>query len=648
MQHQKSGSFLAVVLSLLLIAMSVHATTLPVTISPENLVLRDAYGNIIATSLTVALINNTDGYVQLARALTESGTTYPTDPAVGYLYYRTDLQALYIWTGLSWVTCMTATLPPGTISYNDLSDKPDMSVFLLENGTNALTSNWNVGSYGIYGLTYITSTAVTTTLLNATTFYGYTYYWNNQNRTDVLAYPTAPYSYIIDKVSSTYRRKNGTTGNIDSQSTNASAVIDPCIVANTTILFREGTYNINYLLPVDVSNIHFTGSGWGTQFNIASGCGFNISSATNLYDIRFEDIYFYGTTSTSFAITSMMPTNIRDSNLLIRNCRFDNFLGPLGTTVNLQNLEESHIENNFFYQTTGTHLQFTSDDYDSGNVYITGNVFYISYNNTFENAICLTTLDNDGSNGMIGWYHIQNNHVWGNTAGYRTSNLFLNLTTVEGTIKGIDVSDNRVEYSRFMETKCANSTWNIKNLNIHDNRITETSNTVKFVSWDGNTQNSMFHNNYIQADGSSCTWFEDNCTSSTQWNMCMDNQFVSGNTQTFTPSQSTFVHGNFGVGASYTIKVMGADYLHNSAGTAVCNWGAAAGNLTSAVAYLVRNNDVYLNVTGGTVTAIQIIDPTNSTITTIGTSCTWLRIPIGFRFNVTYSASPIIALAWSP
>ena len=256
MKYQKSSSFLAIILSLLIVAMSVHATTLPTTITPDNLVLRDQYGKIVATSLNVALINNTDGYVQLARVLTESGTTFPTSPAVGYLYYRTDLQALYIYTGITWVTAMTATLPPGTISYNDLSDKPDMGVFLLENGTNVLTSNWNVGSYGIYGLTYVTSTLLTTSLLNVTSnFYGAgSFWWNNQNRTDVLANPTSPYSYIIDVSGSTYRMKNGSDGQISYQSTNVTRVEQFALGNMTfgTLYLKQVQHNSSLTVPANV------------------------------------------------------------------------------------------------------------------------------------------------------------------------------------------------------------------------------------------------------------------------------------------------------------------------------------------------------------------------------------------------------------
>jgi len=108
MKSKTSVSIIGVLITVLVIASLVQATSIPITVTPENMVLRDAYGNIVATSLTVALINNTDGYVQLARAVIESGaSSFPSDPAVGRIFYRTDLQALYIYTGTTWATAMT-------------------------------------------------------------------------------------------------------------------------------------------------------------------------------------------------------------------------------------------------------------------------------------------------------------------------------------------------------------------------------------------------------------------------------------------------------------------------------------------------------------------------------------------------------------
>jgi hypothetical protein len=74
-------------------------------------------------------------------------------------------------------------------------------------------------------------------------------YWSGTlNRTDAVVNPTAPYSYIIDIFGSTYRMKNGTTGQIDYQSTNASQVerfADGNNTSGGTIFVRNGWYNID-------------------------------------------------------------------------------------------------------------------------------------------------------------------------------------------------------------------------------------------------------------------------------------------------------------------------------------------------------------------------------------------------------------------
>jgi len=342
MKYQKSSSFLAIILSLLIVAMSVHATTLPTTITPDNLVLRDQYGKIVATSLNVALINNTDGYVQLARVLTESGTTFPTSPAVGYLYYRTDLQALYIYTGITWVTAMTATLPPGTISYNDLSDKPDMGVFLLENGTNVLTSNWNVGSYGIYGLTYVTSTLLTTSLLNVTSnFYGAgSFWWNNQNRTDVLANPTSPYSYIIDVSGSTYRMKNGSDGQISYQSTNVTRVEQFALgnLTSGTLYLKQVQHNSSLTVPANVMVIEdYQGVLTYRTASMAQhipACPTNVSSTFTLTSDTTEHTIVTLTTTT----VEQMTNFYLDMSALTQNCTLRVYITIGGSYVEMTSM----------------------------------------------------------------------------------------------------------------------------------------------------------------------------------------------------------------------------------------------------------------------------------------------------------------------
>jgi hypothetical protein len=151
--------------------------------------------SISTTSLTVALVNNTAGYVQMYRLLVENGTVFPATVSNGYLFFRTDYNTLCFYNGTDWSNCTIST---------------DLSAYMLKDGTTALTANWNLGgSFGVYGATWLNSTQI-----NADDFW-----WNSQNRTDVMANPTETASYIVDSVGSTYRLKNGTTGQIDYQST---------------------------------------------------------------------------------------------------------------------------------------------------------------------------------------------------------------------------------------------------------------------------------------------------------------------------------------------------------------------------------------------------------------------------------------------
>lgn len=464
-------------------------------------------------------------------------------------------------------------------------------------------------------------------------------------------FPSGSSTYTVWVESGVNYVKNAYGETVNS-GTNLSSILQPLIAQGTNFQFKVGHYDLDTLVLLNISGLRFTGENWYTYLHIGVNGGFNITSTSLLSDISFENFYWLdsgggiGAGLSNYGITSAMEADDRIAHFTFRNNRVQYFSKDGTIFLNLTNLEVSTIEYNYFYQVTTAFIQLCSNNYNSGNNWIRNNVFYAGTVALNENGIRLTALKNDGD-GMIAWVHIENNQIFGGTAAYRTTLLFVNLTTVEGTIKGIDVSSNRIEYGRIIETTCANSTWTIKNLDVHDNRITTTDNSVKFLSWDGNTQNSQFHNNYLQDDGSSGIWFEDNCTSSSQYNLCLDNQFV-GNAQTFSPSQSTWVKGNFGLGASYTIKTSGVDNIHNAADNAVCNWGASAGALVNTTAYTVRNNDVYLNVTGGTVMSIQIISPSGTTISTVGTSCSWVCVPVSYAFNVTWTVAPTIALMWQP
>jgi hypothetical protein len=149
-----------------------------------------------------------------------------------------------------------------------LTGPPDLSVYLLtasasnflfQNGTRELTADWNTGAFGIYGLTWVNSTS-----LNALGFY-----WNGLNRTDAVANPISTASYIIDVSGSNYRMKNGTTGQFDFVSTNASAVINNAIGNLTSgSTFFKGTIVCNNSI-VQKENITLCGEGAGSVLKLA-------------------------------------------------------------------------------------------------------------------------------------------------------------------------------------------------------------------------------------------------------------------------------------------------------------------------------------------------------------------------------------------
>jgi len=481
MNHQKSGSFLAVVLSLLLVATFVHATTLPTTVTPQNLVLRDAYGNIVVTSLTVALINNTDGYVQLARALTESGTVFPATPAVGYLYYRTDLQALYIYTGATWVTAMSATLPPGTISYSDLSDKPDLTVFLLQNGTRSLTTDWNVGSHGIYGLTFLNATAVcgnlfyannqlvidngrngyfvnvNATWLNSTSIAGTgQLWWNGQNRTDTLAYPFAPYSYEVGVSGSNYYMKNGSTGQVDFWSTNASAVFNNA-AGNTS----DGS--------IFVKNS-------GTIYNITNAIILknNVSWYSDGAHLRLQN---------NATVSDTTANIFYDNGLDVANITIDGFeIDGNMLSDNLDIIGTAHCGIGIYARSQGQHITISNNWIHDNRVYGV-NIRAGSNKISFDNHIFHNRIEDNGYDGADFFLYDSTSQFYGSsmTNNYVTGmgDIGLGVGLVTGAVgdhMDIDISHNIIEEMDGLYGSVAPAAW--IGIRLEDANFSSVSNNI--------------------------------------------------------------------------------------------------------------------------------------------------------------------------
>lgn len=117
-----------------------------------------ALTNIRALNSTTLYVNvigsSTANGVQILKLVVENGTIFPSSPIDKQAFYRSDLGCLYIYNGssCSWVQV-------GTTSYFNLTDTPDLTVFLTNNGTTALTDDWNLGGmYGIYGAAWVNAT----------------------------------------------------------------------------------------------------------------------------------------------------------------------------------------------------------------------------------------------------------------------------------------------------------------------------------------------------------------------------------------------------------------------------------------------------------------------------------------------------------
>jgi hypothetical protein len=113
------------------------------------------HGNLLTVSanLTTIYVNTIDSItgnvVKILRLIVENGTSFPSGPSVGYLFFRKDWSTLCVYDGSVWVNCSGGG-----------GAGPDLSMYLLQNGSRPLTADWNVGGYGIYGVTWLNTTNI--------------------------------------------------------------------------------------------------------------------------------------------------------------------------------------------------------------------------------------------------------------------------------------------------------------------------------------------------------------------------------------------------------------------------------------------------------------------------------------------------------
>jgi hypothetical protein len=116
----------------------------------------------------------------------------------------------------------------------------------IDTGATATIEDQNAGFTRQYVSGSLISVINLSTGLVDMTYGNFTqYWWGGENRTDTLAYPEQTASYIVFQDGSLTKMKNGTTGQVDASSTDASQIINWAIgnLTSGLIFVRCGKYN---------------------------------------------------------------------------------------------------------------------------------------------------------------------------------------------------------------------------------------------------------------------------------------------------------------------------------------------------------------------------------------------------------------------
>lgn len=203
------------------------------------------------------------------------------------------------------------------------------------------------------------------------------------------------YSYLISTDGTTYYATNGTTDQIDIESTNHSFVFQSAIDGTPNggiIQYKEGDFPIDYRVYVNQHTIKIRGAGLafrgytgGTEFDMGANGEIYVNSTdaqTWHEGFSISDIYFEGADSTKSAITFRSGISFNKFSSIYR-CAFNGFETAGVPTIDLQNMELFRITDSRFDDTAFAHLYFNKDSYSAGNIYVTRNFFGLNNNNTY-------------------------------------------------------------------------------------------------------------------------------------------------------------------------------------------------------------------------------------------------------------------------
>ena len=322
---------------------------------------------------------------------------------------------------------------------------------------NTLRNNWLVitgvnvtGSYQIDGNDIITGAGVA----DFASVDADGYFLNAVNKTDILAHPYQPASYIISTDGTTIRAVNGTTGIVDYSGTNATTIIQAALdtlpISGGTVFLKEGTYSITHPITWWKDKISLIGMGPATIL-------YRTNDASNLIEIgngvnhtrygKINGIYFQGDGhgtghgirmhwSHYFVITDNWFYYVNDG------------IHMDATGEDGESVDNHIISNNHFYETQGYGIYGQVVQ----NTVIVGNMFdscekqgiYLD-TNTDHDTITGNTFEECGETGPVSQINVKGDYITitGNNLVYGEGHGILLTTAEDCTVSSNTVMGNK-------------------------------------------------------------------------------------------------------------------------------------------------------------------------------------------------------------
>jgi hypothetical protein len=449
-----------------------------------------------------------------------------------------------------------------------------------------------------------------------------------------------PYSYVIDTNSTHSFAFNGTTGFLEAESTSTSAVLEPIIKENTTMFFKKGEYPIDSLLLVDGSSIHFTGSGMDTILLIEANSGFNISSTSYLYDIRFQDFYWLDAHRgdypgyADYGITSAMPPLTRINGFVFTGNRVIGFRKAGTIFLNLTNAEGATISQNVMSGTETALIQLISNQYESGNNRVYNNIFALGFDTSNQDAIILKSTGGNSSypsssSALYSW----GNQFFGAYYGANATAFAAISTGTYCTAGDVHSQNDRYESLQVYRTSSFSASASAGGgIFQGDDIYSEFPNTVMFYL-DAPCRETFIKNNHIAlSGGTNASMIVDLHNTGIYYNMFVDNYVdFSG---TVNASAYTIVYGN--------ININPIGYVANfrSGANTIAAYGGYDDGFANHTAATVFTTSIEINITGGTGVNITITDTGGHVQIVDATSLYWKHLEIGYKIIVTWTTEP--------